>query len=168
MEFPKKGPIPKRIIYKHVSDKSKKCLSVRKSEILSVLAPAYTSLCRGLENLLKVRYIILVDPNVVGFLKVISQKWEALCLVPHIISKLTQNVYLINTHILIYWHARCDCTLWNAIWFYCVFWVFSYIIDDLSCLNCFISTKLALVVYLINTHILICWQAKWYKWWKVL
>ena len=56
-------------IYKHVSDNSKKCLSVGNSGILSVivvvvcvLAPAYTSLCRGLEYLLKVRYIILVDP----------------------------------------------------------------------------------------------------------
>ena len=33
-----------------------------------VLAPTYTSLCRGLEYLLKVRYIILVYPNGAGFL----------------------------------------------------------------------------------------------------
>ena len=28
---------------------------------------------------------------------------------------------LINTHILIYWDARCICKLWKALWFYCVF-----------------------------------------------
>ena len=33
-----------------------------------VLAPAYTSLCRGLEYLLKVRYIIVVDLNGARFL----------------------------------------------------------------------------------------------------
>ena len=33
--------------------------------------------------------------------------------------------FLININIWIYWHARCDCKLWNAPWFYCVFWVFS-------------------------------------------
>ena len=33
-----------------------------------VLNPAYTSLRRGLEYLLKVRYIIIVDPNGVRFL----------------------------------------------------------------------------------------------------
>ena len=54
-DFLKKGPNPKWTIYKHVSDKSKKCLSVGNSGILSVvvvmsvvcvLASAYTSLCR--------------------------------------------------------------------------------------------------------------------------
>ena len=33
-----------------------------------VLTPAYTSPCKGLEYLLKVGHIILVDPNRVGFL----------------------------------------------------------------------------------------------------
>ena len=54
-------------MHKHVSEKSKKCLSVGNSEILyvvvCVLALAYTSLCRGLQYLLKVRYIIVVNPN---------------------------------------------------------------------------------------------------------
>ena len=31
------------------------------------------------------------------------------------------------------------------------FWVFSYIFDDYLCLNCRISTKLSLIIYLINT-----------------
>ena len=62
----------------HVLDNSKKYLYIGNSGILSVvivvvvivciLALAYTSLCRGLEYLLKVRYTILVDPNGVGFL----------------------------------------------------------------------------------------------------
>ena len=70
----------------------------------------------------------------------------------HSFTKLSQNVHLVNTHILIYRYARCDCKLWNALWFYCVFWVFSYIISDHSSLNCCISTKLSLIVYLINTE----------------
>ena len=51
-----------RHIYKHISNKSKKCLSFDNSGILSVvcLCPsAYTSLCRGLKYLLKARYIVL-------------------------------------------------------------------------------------------------------------
>ena len=73
--FRKKGPRPKWTIYKHVSDNSKKCLSVGNFGILSVVvvgvlcsaSTAYTGLCRGLKYLLKVRYIILVDPNGAGF-----------------------------------------------------------------------------------------------------
>ena len=42
-------------------------------------------------------------------------------LVAHIFTKLSQNVCLINIHILIYLHARYDCKLWNALWFYYVF-----------------------------------------------
>ena len=56
-------PRPKWTTYKHVSDNSKKCLSV-----VCVLAPAYISLCRGLKYLLKVKYIILVDPLRARFL----------------------------------------------------------------------------------------------------
>ena len=72
--FRKKDPRTKWTIYKHVLDNYKKCLSVGNSGILSVvvvvvcvLAPAYTSLCRGLKYSPKVMYIILVDPKVAGF-----------------------------------------------------------------------------------------------------
>ena len=41
-------------------------------------------------------------------------------------------------------------------WFYCVFWVFSYIFYDYSCLNCWISTRLSLIVCLINTNMSKC------------
>ena len=56
----RKCPRPKWTIYKHVSDKSKKYMSVGNSGILSVvvvcvLNPAYTSLCKDLEYLPKVR-----------------------------------------------------------------------------------------------------------------
>ena len=64
----KKGPRPKWTLYKHEPDKNKKCLNVGYSGILEfglssicVLAPTYISSCRGLEYLLKVQYIILVD-----------------------------------------------------------------------------------------------------------
>ena len=88
----------------------------------------------------------------------------------HIFNKLLQTVFPINTHILRYQHARCDCKLWNAHWFYCVVWVFSYTTDDYLYLNCCISIKLSLIVCLI---ILICWYAScsyklrkvsWFEW----
>ena len=76
--FGKKGLRPKWTIYKHVPDQSKKCLTVvnsvchrsmsSSSSSVCVLAPAYTSLCTGLEYLLKAGYIILVNPNGAGFL----------------------------------------------------------------------------------------------------
>ena len=71
-DFRKKGPRSEWTIYKHVSDNSKKSLSVGNSGILSVivvcvLAPAYISLCRGLEYSTKHRNITVVDPNGDGF-----------------------------------------------------------------------------------------------------
>ena len=36
-------------------------------------------------------------------------------------TKLLQNVCLIDIRIFMYHHARCDCKLWNALWFYYVF-----------------------------------------------
>ena len=84
-------------------------------------------------------------------------------------TKLSQNVCLINTHILIYWHARCICKFWKALWFYCVFRVFSYIIGEYSCQKYYIFTKLSQIVCLINMYILKCQHAKCDCWlWKVL
>ena len=88
-----------------------------------------------------------------------QNEWH-LRLVAHISPKLSQNVCLINIYIFIYRHARYYCKLWNALWLYYVFWAYSYIIIDYSCLNCCISTKLALIMCLINTHILIYWHAR--------
>ena len=62
--LPWNGPRPKWTIYKQISDKYKKSLSIGNSRILSVVTPAYTSLSRSLEYLPIIRYIILVD----GFL----------------------------------------------------------------------------------------------------
>ena len=113
------------------------CLSVILFVVVGVVAPAYTSLCIGLEYLLKVRYIILTEPDfrfaTLFFfchgMKTLPYVWKVyhengrhLRLVAHIFTKLSQNVCLINTHILIYWHARCDCKLWHAPWFYCIFY----------------------------------------------
>ena len=126
---------------------------------------AYLSLCRSLKYLLKIPYFIQDCSNVVGVLifealclgrsKTLPYVWKKylknkrhLRLVTHIFTKLSQNVFLFNTHILMYQYARCNCKLWKAIWFYCIFWVFSYIFIEHSCLNCCISTKLSLIVYL--------------------
>ena len=48
-----------------------------------------------------------------------------------------------------------DFKFWNPSWFYYVFWVFSYIIDEHSCLKYCISIKLSQIVCLINWHIMI-------------
>ena len=159
-------------IYKHVSDNSKKCLSVVNFGLLSVVVVvvvcsaflAYISICRGLEKLLKITFIIWNHPNVAGFLifntvffagrqhcpmseNENNKNERHFCLISCIFTKLSQNVCLINTHILIHRYVRCDCKLWSALWFYCVFWVFSHIIDCYSCRNRFIFTKLLQTVY---------------------
>ena len=95
--------------------------------------------------------------NTALYLKNTSKNERHLRLVTQNITKLSQKVCLINTYILMYWNSICNCKLWNALWFYCFFWVFSYIIDDHSCLNCCIYTKHSQIVYLISVHILI-WQ----------
>ena len=83
-------------MYKHLLYKSKTVILsvVVVIIVVCVLAPAYTSLCRGLEYLLKVRYVVLLDTNGAGFLisntifslrdvntalflKNTSQKWAA-------------------------------------------------------------------------------------------
>ena len=90
---------------------------------------AYTSLCRNLNYLLKIIYITLVYSNVGGYLifethclgrsKILPHVWKKyhdnerhFCLVTQSFTKLSLNVCLINTLILMYWDARCD------IWFY--------------------------------------------------
>ena len=67
---------------------------------------------------------------------------QQLCLVTHSFAQLSQNVCLINTHILINWYARCNCKIWKVLWFYSIFLVFSHIIYEHSCLKCCIYTKL--------------------------
>ena len=63
----------------------------------------------------------------------------------------SQNVCLVNAHFLIYWHSRCDYKLWNDVWFYYVFRVFSYIYDNHSCLNC------SVIANLINSDVFQMW-----------
>ena len=140
------------------------------SYVLYKWFPAYHNLCRGLKYLSKIRYTTLVMSNVAGFLifetvfsyrlatlpyilKKYHKNERHLRLVTHIFTKLSQNMCLINTHIFMYQHTRRDYKLWKALWFH---WVFSYIFDDHSCLNCCISTKLSLIVCLINCDISKC------------
>ena len=133
--------------------------------ILSVLSNSVLS--RDLKYLLKIPYFIQNSPNVVEYLifetlclgrsktltcvfKKYHKNEPHLFLVKGIFTKLSQNLCLINTHICMYQYVRCDCKLWNALWFYCVFWVFSYIIDDNSCLKYCTFTKLSWIVYVPN------------------
>ena len=54
-----------------------------------------------------------------------------LFLVKYIFIKHSQNVCLINTHILMYRYARYNFQLWKVHWlFYCIFLIFSNIIDE--------------------------------------
>ena len=96
-----------------------------------------------------------------------------LCLEAQFFTKLSQNVCLINTHILIYWYAKYNNKLWKALWFYFVFRVFSDIIDEHSCLKYFIYTKLSQIMCPIDLQILICQHAKydsrlWKVFWRIL
>ena len=89
-------------------------------------------------------------------------------MVAHSFAKHSQNICLINAHILMYWHTSCNCNLWKAFWFYSVFWVFSHIIDEYSCLKCYIFTKISQIVYLIDVQILVYQHTKCDCWlWKV-
>ena len=68
LPYPEKGPKPKWTIYKHVSEHSKKCLSVILELCLLFVvcsaSAAYTRLCKGLKYLQKVKYIVLNYPKV--------------------------------------------------------------------------------------------------------
>ena len=96
--------------------------------------------------------------NIALCLENTSQKWATFVFgSTNFHQNFTECMSNLCTHhfdILVY--ARCNYKLWNAFWFYYVLWAFSYIIIDHSCLNCCISTKLSLIVYLINTDLLKC------------
>ena len=88
---------PKWTIKKHDSDKNKKCLSVGNFRIPAVLA----IICQ---------YIIYTQS----------------CLKYCIFTKLSQTVYLINTHNLVCWYVRCDCQLSKVIGFKFVLLISKY------------------------------------------
>ena len=71
------------------------------------------------------------------------------CLRWCILTKLSQTVCLVNTHILVYRYGRCDCRLLKVLWFIFVFLEFSYI---MTCLKGYIFTKLSQTVYLVIVH----------------
>ena len=142
------------------------CLSVVQLVYLSV-APGYI-VCLSRQGILYYRGPIFdywdslfgQGKNIALCLKMISKTLTAFEFGCTLLQQILQNVWLINTHILIYWHVRCNCELWKALWFYCVFWVFSYFIDEFSCLKYCIFTKLLQIVCLINVNILVCQNAK--------
>ena len=43
-----------------------------------------------------------------------------------IFTKFLQNVYLIDVHIFIFQHAKCDCRLWKVLLSNCVFGVYFF------------------------------------------
>ena len=118
---------------------------------------AYTSLCRCLKYLIEISYFIQEYPKVVGFsifktllgqVETLPYVWKKyyknerhFCLVTHIFAKLSQNVCLFNMHILMYWHARCNCKLWNAIRFYFDFLGHFIYIDEYACMKYFMFTN---------------------------
>ena len=88
--------------------------------------------CRGLKYSLKLNKIIRNYPSVARFLiletlclgrsKTLPYIWKEyykkehhLCLVKHNFTKLSQNMCLINTHILVYQYARHNCKLWYVL-----------------------------------------------------
>ena len=110
-DFRKKGPRPKWTKYKHVSDKSKKYLSVGNSGALSavgvcVFAPTHTRLCKGLNHSPNDRFsrpFSWTGRQHCPMSEKQNHKNERhLRLVAYIFTKFSQNVCLINTHTLIY------------------------------------------------------------------
>ena len=96
------------------------------------MPPAYICLCRGLEYILKFKFysrlfqrlmFMLTSDSESATLPYIwkkSQKWTVFVLSAsnfHIMCsmfiKISQNVCLINKHILMHWYARSDCKLWT-------------------------------------------------------
>ena len=150
--------------------------------VVCVLAPAYTSLCRGLEYWQKVRYIIVVDPNGAAFLivgtiflgrtatlpyvwKTISQKWAPFAIGSTSLHQ-TFTEYVSNqyTHFdILICQMRLQ-VMEQLLILLCIFWVFSYIIDKHSCLKYCIFTKLSQIVYLIDVHVLLYEYAKCNCW----
>ena len=85
------------------------------------------------------------------------------CLNCCISTKLSHNVCLINLHIVVYHYAKCDRKLWNALRFYCVFWVFSYKVDERSCS---ISLCQMLLKAMERSSILLCFLGIFIQSWR--
>ena len=120
--------------------------------VILVFTLAYTSLCKGLKYLLKVMFIIEIDPNGAGFLifdtvfqqhypmfkKKYHKNGRHLRLVADIFTKLSQIVCLINTDMSIchIWLQVMECLL-----ILLRFWRILHKIDEYPWLKCFIFTK---------------------------
>ena len=127
--------------------KSKKCMSVGNSRILSSVSSLQPTLAyvEGWNIHQKLGILSIFDfwsrlsgqfGNIALCLGKNHKHLRHLRLVAHIFTKFSQTVCLINIHISIYRHTRCDRMLWNALWFYNIFLAFSYITIDCSCLYC--------------------------------
>ena len=158
-------PLYLRLPDRKVLDPNGPYISTNQTKIRSVSLSVILEFC--------LPYFIQDHPNVTGFLsfetlclgssKTLPYVWKKyhkneqhLCLVTHIFTKLSENVCLISTRILLHWYVRYNCKLWKSFWFH---WVFSYIIDEHSCLKYYIFTKLSQIECLVNTLILICLHA---------
>ena len=96
---------------------------------------------RKIYEILKGEYCIILgsDPNII---------WG--CIIRLLNYQFVHRIiiFLINTHILKNWCARCNCKLWSASWFCYVFLRILTIIHVFS--------NLSQIVFLTNIHNLIC------------
>ena len=101
------------------------CLRMYSNNLLNLLYELLNQINSKKCILMNVFYVYLVQKWIKKKSDILSikvnQNERHSCLIAHVVTKHSLNVCLINTHILIYIHARCDCKLWNAFWFYCRF-----------------------------------------------
>ena len=98
------------------------------------------------------------------------------CLNSCIFTKLWLIRCLINTRLLIYWHARCHSKLWNVYWYYSVFCKFCTQLTNIHVWSDLYRPNF--YGFSINTLIFICWNSRcnyklrkvpWFDWvlWKL-
>ena len=134
---------------------------IQTSYVCMFVCPCYISLSHNSSL-----FSSYVDTREIELLEGKDQIWRWVVWIPYKWNNFPEKKHLhqtlnklcvIKTHILKYQNARCDHKLWNALWFYCIFFrFFIHIIDDYSCLKNYIFTKLLQIVCLIHTHILAC------------
>ena len=116
-------------------DKNKKWLSVI---VVCSASTANIILCSRLKYLLKIQYFIQNFPNLTKFFILMTLCLGSSKVLPYAWKKyntLTQNMCLINTHILVYWYVICNCKLWIALDFIAFFVYFHTFMSELLYLH---------------------------------
>ena len=95
-----------------------------KNVCLSVILGVYCSSCVWCGRIFDFQHCFFLlrdrNRNTAICLKKYHKNGRYLSLEEDIFAKISQNMCLLNTHILICQHARCGCKLWNASCFYYV------------------------------------------------